>query len=315
MRTLALLFCLLANLAAADVARIEAAWRDWVEAQGVLRSAIAMGEDGDLRGVASISMDADGALPLASLSKAITGACIMAMVDEGQLHLDAPLSTIFEDRPDLMAPDAPGADIRVEQLLTHTSGLWPDGTQNPLNPTIWFGGADQDRLTRVGLSRPRADASFRYNNVNFAVLGSVIEVVSGQPVEDACRSRVLNGLTSPAPDGRLGGGLAWGGWAMTLADYYRFASGLRVRNDWPRELIGDNGQLYGPGILFAKRGPRTVLWHGGALCLGRSRTQGHNSYVLVDSEGWGAVVWLEGCVDADAMLALDAALYGAIIDD
>ncbi len=79
------------------------------------------------------SMTADTVVWIASMTKAITGACAMQQVERGQLSLDAPIKTIL---PELATPmvlegfDADGnpktrparRDITLRHLLTHTSG-------------------------------------------------------------------------------------------------------------------------------------------------------------------------------------------------
>ncbi|MFZ0602458.1 MAG: serine hydrolase domain-containing protein [Roseiarcus sp.] len=78
-------------------------------------------------------MTADTVVWIASMTKAITGACAMQQVERGKLSLDAPIKTLL---PELANPmvlegfDADGnprtrparGDITLRHLLTHTSG-------------------------------------------------------------------------------------------------------------------------------------------------------------------------------------------------
>ena len=79
-------------------------------------------------------MTADTEVWIASMTKAITGACAMQLVEQGRLSLEAPIQTVL---PELATPmvlegfDADGNPrlrparraITLRHLLTHTSGF------------------------------------------------------------------------------------------------------------------------------------------------------------------------------------------------
>lgn len=78
-------------------------------------------------------MTLDTVVRIASMTKAITGACAMQLVEQGKLDLDAPIGPLLSDlgrvqvfegfdatgEPKLRAPKRP---ITLRHLLTHTSG-------------------------------------------------------------------------------------------------------------------------------------------------------------------------------------------------
>lgn len=227
---------LLAGPVAADEAAIEAAWRSWADSVGATRSAMAVTRDGVLLGQFAIGMNAGDPVPVASLSKAVTGACILALEHEGLVARDATLGDVFAARPDLIGQ---GAQVTLAQLLTHTSGLDIDETQSVSHPALWGASDMHDAVTRTALARHLGPPEYSYNNENYAVLGSVIKQVTGNRVEAACGPRVLGHAADAGPHARVGGALAWGGWQMPVADLALFFSTRDGAADWPQTALGD----------------------------------------------------------------------------
>jgi CubicO group peptidase (beta-lactamase class C family) len=62
-----------------------------------------------------VPMETDHILRLASVTKQYTAAAVLALVEDGRLALDDPLSKFL--------PDFPASDVTVHQLLNHTSGI------------------------------------------------------------------------------------------------------------------------------------------------------------------------------------------------
>lgn len=112
---------------------------------------------------------------VASISKLVTALAVMRMVEAGQLDLDRDVSTWLGWR--LRNPAYPYTPVTLRMLLSHRSGL-TDGADYvvPLGDTIEKRVAD-----------PRAwDAAhppgtyFRYTNLNFPVIASVMEKAAGE---------------------------------------------------------------------------------------------------------------------------------------
>lgn len=309
MRALLAVFLLWALPLAADENAIRDAWRAWAERTGVEATSIAIGRDATVLLRDAIGMEPDAAVPVASLSKAITGACILALIDEGALQLHDRTGALLRDRPDLVTQGSPGADIRVDELLTHTSGLGYDGTQTPFNPTLWGGADDHDKLTRAALAGPIGERVFTYNNLNYAVLGSLIMELTGTSVEEACRPRVLPGLTSAAPNRRMGGGLAWLGWEISAADYLRFLMSLDPAAKWPRRPTHLRAD-YGPGLFLRDTEAGREFWHTGAVCMVGPIDLGAVARRM--DNGWAYVVTYDTCLSEAALNDLGRSLGDAI---
>lgn len=304
MRWLACL-ALLASQAGAEEAAIEQAWRGWVDAVGATRSVLAVTKDGAIVGQFAIGMDVDDSVPVASLSKAVTGACVLALEREGLLARDAELGDVIGDRPDLIGQ---GARITLVSLLTHTSGLDIDETQSISHPALWGAQDMHDEVARTALARDPGPPEFFYNNENYAVLGSVIKHVTGQSVEAACAPRVFGQATTARPHPRVGGALAWGGWQMTMEELATFFASLEDETSWPAAPLG-GGVSYGPGVLMRDTGQGTNLWHFGAYCMNGLFDLGAYAHLL--DNGWGVAVTYNACVDEAQAIRLSTELAQA----
>jgi len=105
---------------------------------------------------------------LGSVSKSFTALCIMLLEEQGKIDLNAKLSTYIPTATD-------GNLITILQLLNHTSGLGE--YQNLKNYKIIN---QQDK--------------HHYANVNYSILGQVIESVSGLKYEEYVNENVFKAL-------------------------------------------------------------------------------------------------------------------------
>ncbi len=123
-----------------------------------------------------------------SVSKSFTAICIMQLVEQGKIKLDAPLSAYLPDAPD-------GDRISVLQLLNHTSGL-----------------GEHQNLTDYRIVNPQG--VHVYANVNYSLLGKIVEAVSGRTYEDYVTENVFVPLglrhTFADPHKAAGNGLMQG---------------------------------------------------------------------------------------------------------
>ena len=148
----------------------------------------------------------DALFRIASVSKPITGVAIMKLVEEGKLQLDERVAPFIAH----LTP-APGAtvdprweQITIRQLLDHTAG-WdrdkPNGGFDPMfRPAIAAAAvgapapASAETVIRYMKGLPLDfDPGTRhvYSNFGYAILGRVIERLSGMPYEEYVRARVL----------------------------------------------------------------------------------------------------------------------------
>jgi CubicO group peptidase (beta-lactamase class C family) len=163
----------------------------------------------------------DTAFMLASVSKTVTCAAIMTLVEDGAIDLDADVNGYLPFA--VHVPAAPGVPITMRRLLTHTSAIRDRGDvwgAPRSNPTLYFHGDSpialgefEESYLAVGGSRYRATGNFyqrapgakySYSNLAVALAGFVAEAVSGVDFDALCRRRILRPLGMSESGFRLG---------------------------------------------------------------------------------------------------------------
>jgi D-alanyl-D-alanine carboxypeptidase len=125
---------------------------------------------------------------IASVSKVITAIVTLQLVEEGLLAIDAPVGERVAAYLGV-TPSPAVAQITVEQLLSHTSGF------GPFYNTFFRAGATScPDAARQGLTGDPRGGGYGYSNMNFCVLGMLIEAVTGMPYEQAVYERLLTPL-------------------------------------------------------------------------------------------------------------------------
>src|SRR5439155_17059362 len=120
-------------------------------------------------------MTEDTIFDAASLSQVV--ACtpaMMLLIERGKVQLDASVQTYIPE----FHGDGKEA-ITVRQLMTHTSGLRPDIDTR----SDWHG--QQEAIRKACEEKPesRSGTVFRYSDINFFLLGEIVQRVSGEPLE------------------------------------------------------------------------------------------------------------------------------------
>ena len=131
-------------------------------------------------------MTEDTVFDAASLTKVIaTTSAVMKLVEAGKLDVEAPLSGYL--------PEFTGAGkeaITLRQLLTHNSGLRaglsPDGD--------WTGKESALQLACAEPLPAPPGKSYRYSDINFILLGLLVERVSGEPLDAFCKREIFQPL-------------------------------------------------------------------------------------------------------------------------
>jgi CubicO group peptidase (beta-lactamase class C family) len=182
-------------------------------------------------------VDIDTVFRVGSLTKSFTATAILQLRDRGLLSLDSPAKLYVPAIASFrgMPPDAPA--ITVRHLLTMTSGLAYDDTWGP----VTFGYDDQrfDRFIQSGvpLASPPGER-FAYSNLGYALLGKIVERVSGRSFRDYVSANVLAPL-----------GMASSGWT---ASRERLAVGYHRRdNALLPEPRPDDGAFAPAGGLYS----------------------------------------------------------------
>jgi CubicO group peptidase (beta-lactamase class C family) len=127
---------------------------------------------------------------IGSISKVFTTTLVMTLVDEGKLDLDAPVVGYVPDLP--LADETARRTITLRHLLTHRGGFYGDRFDDQ--------GIGDDALARAvaafhDLKQQTAPGEvWTYCNAGFDLAGRAVELVLGQPFEQAMRERVFKPL-------------------------------------------------------------------------------------------------------------------------
>ncbi len=178
------------------LARIQTIIEEAIERKELPGAVVAVGTEASLAWQASVGqrqlqpaperMTADTIFDAASLTKVVaTTTAVMMLVERGGIRLT-----------DRVAMHLPGferygkRDITIRHLLTHTSGLRPDLEFNP----EWNG--HDVAIAKAMLEVPVAPPDERviYSDINFFLLGHLVGVVSGEPLDVFTRKHVFEPL-------------------------------------------------------------------------------------------------------------------------
>lgn len=138
-------------------------------------------------------MTEDTIFDLASLTKSLaTATAVLQLYERGRVQIDEPLQTYLPDfNP---ANDPRRAEVTLRMLLTHTSGIAGDLS---LDGPWGLDRADRaDGIRRALAARVEFGPGeiFHYSDINFILLGVLIEKITGDPVERYVRDNVFTPL-------------------------------------------------------------------------------------------------------------------------
>ncbi len=125
---------------------------------------------------------------IASVSKLITAAAIFKLIEVGRIGLTEP---VFGSGG-ILPYDGP-EELTVYQLLTHTSGGWPGGENDPMfqKPDYNHTKLIEWALKEYPLTHPPGN-SYAYSNFGYCLLGRVIEAKTNQRYETYVRGDILS---------------------------------------------------------------------------------------------------------------------------
>lgn len=320
-------------------------FRDWMKRYNVSRGVLAVSYNNRLALVRGYGgLDPAQPLPLASLAKAITGTCAATLVRDGKLSFDAKLG-------DVMAPffrrhgapaDPRVRAITIEQLLAHRSGF-----SRHANPDPASGVALVAHLREYGSTAPHMTEAvkraltyrlardpgrvYEYVNVNYLLLGAVIEQVSGRDYESYCRDALLKPLG--VASGKLGKWAAlssYGGWSLTAAEYLAFMHAFdrdagilnAATRRWlvspaRKQFAGRNDLAYSLGVVARLDPEGPSVWHTGLWTHAQRDVRGgalsdsHATLAVKSARGAAWFAYMEPQPSLAVRSVLDAALWRA----
>ena len=134
----------------------------------------------------------DTSFLLASVSKSFTALAIMQLVEEGKINLNDPVQKYL---PWFDVKGEGESEITVAHLMYQTSGFNEyQGNESNLRPASPNGLEEGARaLSNVSLTFKPGE-SWAYSNVNYSVLGLLVQEVSGQRYEDYIQENIFTRL-------------------------------------------------------------------------------------------------------------------------
>ncbi|MBM3738555.1 MAG: beta-lactamase family protein [Acidobacteria bacterium] len=150
-------------------------------------------------------MTPDALFQVHSMSKPVTCAGIMTLIELGRLRLDDPVEQYLPDfrgQKMVVKQDAsiqvlsrPPRPITIRDLMTHTSGMgdYPEairGLGDKRDRTL----ADAVLLISQSPVEFAPGSKWQYSSVGINILGRIIEVVSGQPLDRFLTDRIFRPL-------------------------------------------------------------------------------------------------------------------------
>lgn len=266
------------------------AWTNF-DRQGVkTRSATGMADRRSGR-----ALEAADPVRIASVSKLVVALGVMRMVDEGRLDLDRDVSHWLGWT--LRNPAFPDQPITLRRLLSHTSGL-----RDEADYVVPLGSDIRNTLAKAeafDAAHPPG-AFFKYSNLNYPVIATVMEAVTGERFDLLMQRLILMPLG-------LNACFNWSscnGDAIARAVVLNAPDGTVLRDDLrgrpplcdvvvaPGEAcnvagykIGTNGALFSPqgGLRISADGLATI----GTLLLNKGR---HDKQRVVSEAGIAAML-------------------------
>ena len=279
---------------------------------------------------------------IASHSKTFTATAVLQLVEDGRLRLDDPLA----DHLDFLAGE-PAGRVTVREVLAHGSGLVRDGWDGD------FWQLFRSFPDRAGLERISVDAAdvlgrnerFKYSNIGFGLLGSVIEAVTGSSYGAHIAARITGPLgladTGPELDPARASQVATGygslayldrrlpietvptgalasatGFYSTASDLVRYAS---AHFDGDERLLTDDSKRLAQRNEWKVEGSAAGRHYGLGFAvteIGKRRLLGHGggfpghiTHTLFDPAGRYAVSALTNCIDGPAQTLAAGAVH------
>ena len=246
-----------------------------VDSSNTGNAVLAVIDDGSVYGVHAVSVgeavDVNTVFQTASLSKWITAWGVMALVQEGKLDLDAPVST-YLTRWALPKSKFDNNKVTARRLLSHTAGLTDGLGYAGFAPNVAVQSLEES-LKRPADASPGASgiievgvepgSEWRYSGGGYAILQLLIEEVSGESFEGFMQRVIFR------PLGMVRSSYSWtpaeGSTLATSYDvdskpstHYRFSAVAATSlytsvSDLTRfvqaHLPGKNGEPIGRGVL------------------------------------------------------------------
>jgi CubicO group peptidase (beta-lactamase class C family) len=279
--------------------RMVAAFKAWSKNYKVKNGSVSVMEGTSVVGSGAFgNYTATDINPIASDSKAITAICIARLVDAKKLTFKSKLSTVLQAYFKKNTPaDTRIPGITVADLLTHSSGMTYDPSQDGTIEALGLTKTNLEKQTEIAFQSKlgkKPGTFYFYNNMNYAVLGYIIETLTGQAYQKYCSTEVLKPVK--VTDATLNPVwmimASWGGWKISADDYTRFLEyylpGSKLlkttQKDWPMFKMA-TGEYYSLGaITFPQSGGVYYYAHEGSWQYSNPKASFGSYYTVYGSQ-------------------------------
>ncbi|WP_461042287.1 serine hydrolase domain-containing protein [Spirosoma harenae] len=249
---------------------------------------------------------------IASMTKSFTTMAILKLRDEGKLRLDDPAEQYIPELKNHKYLTADAPRITVRNLMTHTAGFPED---NPWGDRqLDDSKADLLKLIKDGISNSNVPSfSYEYSNLAFAMLGQIINVVSGKPYQQYINETIFRPLGmndtqweyTRVPAEKLALGYRWqdenwleeallhdgsygamGGLITSIEDFSKYVA--LHQSAWPPRSDDDNGPI--------KRSSIREMQHPWVISSFASQAKNSAGQLCPEINGYGyGLRWAENC--------------------
>ena len=214
---------------------------------------------------------------LGSITKQFTSAVILKLQEEKKLSVTDKLSKYFPGYPK-------GDSVTIEQLLTHTSGIYSYTNDPKFMANEVSKPASREMMMALFRDKPfdfSPGTGWNYSNSGYSLLGYIIEAVTKKPYEQAVRKYIFTPL-----------GMTQSGFDFTNLKNKEKATGyfkLDDKETVPAPIV-DSTVSYSAGAIYSTTAD-LYLWHK-ALQKNNilSKVQQDKAYTPVKNKygyGWG----------------------------
>lgn len=225
---------------------------------------------------------------LASITKMVTAIVVLQLVEEGKVRLEDHMATLF---PELTIPKA--KKITVHHLLLHISGLPNERDLIYRSPRTPYEFVDQTLQKGI---KNKTFGKFNYANIDYVLLGLLIESIEQKPWQEVVQARVIDklGLTQT-------GFLAKDAYPENFAYTFSYGKGDKRKSD--RAFHIEN--FYAAGCMYGTAEDLLKLaqaMYGTILLLEESKNLMFTSYPEYSYTGYSVWTYKYPFVDTQPLI-------------
>jgi CubicO group peptidase (beta-lactamase class C family) len=191
--------------------------------------------------------DKNSVFQIGSITKQFTATVLLKLQEEKKLNVKDKLSKYFPDYPK-------GDSITLEQLLTHTSGIYSYTSDKAFMANEVSKPSDRKKMMALFKDKPlqfSPGSQWEYSNSAYLLLGYIIEDVAKMPYEQAVRNYIFKPLN-----------MEHSGFDFTNLNSKNKATGyfrLTDEKNTPAPIV-DSSVSYSAGAIYSTTGD-LYKWH------------------------------------------------------